>query len=99
MKDAGGRTAEAGVAVSFLIVNYNMRPLVESCIAGVIRQMARAACGLVAAGQRDSALDLVKAGLGLGRKAESKRLGPESVRPPAEQAGRAAGSSAGALSG
>lgn len=76
-------------------------PLVhlDSPIAGVIRQMARAACGLVAAGQRESALDLVKAGLGLGRKAESKRLGPESVRPPAEQAGRAAGSSAGALSG
>lgn len=27
------------MAVSFLLVNYNMRPLVESCVAGVIRQM------------------------------------------------------------
>lgn len=76
-------------------------PLVhlDSPIAGVIRQMARAACGLVAAGQRESARNLVKAGLGLGKKAEGKRLGPESVRPPAEQAGRAPSSRAGALSG
>jgi GT2 family glycosyltransferase len=35
----GNPSAEAGIAVSFLIVNYNMRPLVESCIAGVVRQM------------------------------------------------------------
>ena len=32
-------SAEARVDVSFLLVNYNMRPLVEACVAGVIRQM------------------------------------------------------------
>ena len=75
-------------------------PLVhlDSPIAGVIRQMARAACGPVAAGQWESARKLVKAGLGLGRKGEGKRLGPESVRPQAEQTGRSAGSRTGALS-
>ena len=31
--------AKPGIAVSFLIVNYNMRPLVESCVAGVVQQM------------------------------------------------------------
>jgi hypothetical protein len=33
------RPIEARLAVSFLLVNYNMRPLVESCVEGVIRQM------------------------------------------------------------
>jgi hypothetical protein len=33
------RPIETRMAVSFLLVNYNMRPLVESCVEGVIRQM------------------------------------------------------------